>query len=335
MWQRVQGVGESFGLGVGEIPSVPLGVFDTDLAPEGIREDYYRAMLQGLICAASPRFDADTRSFRVQVRNGRLGSALYAHAMATPHRIERSVADIRAAPSGCYFLWREGAPTGGLYEFAGEQLRLAPGEVLVGDADRPLTVAETPGGGQFSLYLLPKASVDPLLTPRARDRLARGVAPAMGSPLHALLAGCLAGAASAESLGRPAAAGVGAVLARLAAIVADESAARLEPGREVLASARQARILQEIDRSFADPALGAAEAAARLGIAVRTLHLALEPTGLTFTEHLARRRLAEARTLLASGPARTVADVAFACGFNELSTFYRAFRRVYGAAPRD
>ena len=32
---------------------------------------------------------------------------------------------------------------------------------------------------------------------------------------------------------------------------------------------------------------------------------------------------------------RTVADIAYACGFDSLATFYRAFRAAYGMTPLD
>ena len=34
-------------------------------------------------------------------------------------------------------------------------------------------------------------------------------------------------------------------------------------------------------------------------------------------------------------PARKIADIAFACGFGDLSCFNRASRRRYGATPSD
>jgi len=333
MWQRVQGVAESFGLGVGEIPPVPLGIFDTDLAPADLRADYYHTMLRSVVCAATPSLAERREALRVKARNGRLGPALYAHVQATAHRIERSRADTRAAPTACYYLWRQIAPSH-LFEVGGEQVRLAAGDVLIGDADEPFVVAEH-GDHGFSLYLLPKSVVDPLLRAGARDRLAKGFAPPRGSALHQMIAACAAGAAAAETLGPAGAAGAGTILARLAAIAADEAAGLDEVGREALRAARQAQILGEIDQGFTDFDFGAAAAAGRLGLSVRSLHLALESTGLTFSEHLTRRRLAEARSLLAAGGGRTVAEIAFACGFNEVSTFYRAFRRAFDVAPRD
>ena len=62
----------------------------------------------------------------------------------------------------------------------------------------------------------------------------------------------------------------------------------------------------------------------------------LEPTGTSFAEHVTRRRLQECRAALERPTAaRSITDVAFAWGFANLTTFYRAFRREFGMAPGE
>ncbi len=56
-------------------------------------------------------------------------------------------------------------------------------------------------------------------------------------------------------------------------------------------------------------------------------------TGLTLQQYATRRRLARAASLLAGQPAMSVADVAAHCGFDDPSSFARAFKRVYGTTP--
>jgi AraC-like DNA-binding protein len=105
---------------------------------------------------------------------------------------------------------------------------------------------------------------------------------------------------------------------------------------EALRATRLHRIRAYINAEQADPDLSAQSAARALGMSVRSLHLALAPTGCSFGDLLQRARLASCHAMLAR-PActATIADIAFACGFNSLSSFYRAFRRFYGACPRD
>jgi AraC-like DNA-binding protein len=177
--------------------------------------------------------------------------------------------------------------------------------------------------------------VDATLSPRACDRLLAGMRTPGHAPMGTVMDGWLASLSGTSDLPEPAAAGVGAILGRLVAVAAEDGAAAAEPDRDALRSARALSVLREIDRRYDDPSFGPAAAAAALGISLRSLHMAMAPTGLSFSEHLTRRRLAEARAMLVAASGRTILDVALACGFNDLSTFYRAFRRAFAAAPRD
>jgi len=69
----------------------------------------------------------------------------------------------------------------------------------------------------------------------------------------------------------------------------------------------------------------------------RSLHLLFEPTGVSFARRVLQRRLQECHAMVAS-PAhahRSVTDIAFAWGFKDLTTFYRAFRRQFDMAPGE
>jgi AraC-like DNA-binding protein len=105
---------------------------------------------------------------------------------------------------------------------------------------------------------------------------------------------------------------------------------------EALRAARLGRIHAYVDAEMADPEISAHAAARALGMSVRGLHLVLAPTGESFGELVQRRRLAACQAMLSRPDNEaTIADIAFECGFNSLSSFYRAFRRVYGACPRE
>ncbi len=75
--------------------------------------------------------------------------------------------------------------------------------------------------------------------------------------------------------------------------------------------------------------------ATKLGMSVRSLHLLFELKGVSFGQWVQRRRLEEIKSLLSHPGAadRSVADIAFTWGFNDLSTFYRAFHSTYGVRP--
>lgn len=81
-----------------------------------------------------------------------------------------------------------------------------------------------------------------------------------------------------------------------------------------------------IDRELHKSELSPADMAARLGVSVRHLLLLFEPTGTSYARYVLGRRLERARLLLVQSPDAAVADIAHACGFQSLATFYRVFR---------
>ena len=56
--------------------------------------------------------------------------------------------------------------------------------------------------------------------------------------------------------------------------------------------------------------------------------------GINFVDYVTRTRVEKARNLLLD-PNRSVSEVAFDVGFQSLSQFNRAFRRIAGESPRD
>jgi AraC-like DNA-binding protein len=102
-----------------------------------------------------------------------------------------------------------------------------------------------------------------------------------------------------------------------------------------VSAARRAAILHDIAAHLRDPRLGAASIARRHGITPRYVHLLLEPSGQTFTQHVLQMRLERAALLLGDDDHqdRRIADIALEVGFTDLSHFNRAFRRHFGDTP--
>jgi len=96
------------------------------------------------------------------------------------------------------------------------------------------------------------------------------------------------------------------------------------------------RALRLIALHYRDPGFGPAVLADRMGVSLRSLQRYFEPLGETPGQRLVQTRLAQAHADLSSARSDTsVADRAYACGFNDLSHFYRAFRHRYGVTPGD
>ena len=107
--------------------------------------------------------------------------------------------------------------------------------------------------------------------------------------------------------------------------------AELGGGRAV----RRAAVLREIENLVGDPGLNAIAVALRLGITPRYVHILLEETGRSFTQHVLEKRLQLAAALLRDPRRhdRRIADIALEAGFADLSHFNRAFRRRFGDTP--
>jgi AraC-like DNA-binding protein len=121
------------------------------------------------------------------------------------------------------------------------------------------------------------------------------------------------------------------ILCRLAELA---SGPALAEKSDAARAARCEQIKRYVDLHLSETDLTPVKVAKSLGISVRSLHLAFEPTGTSFAKHVMGRRLQECRTAIERpGTARSVTDVAFAWGFANLATFHRAFRREFGGAP--
>lgn len=76
--------------------------------------------------------------------------------------------------------------------------------------------------------------------------------------------------------------------------------------------------------------------ARKLGLSPRYVQDLLQGTEAGFVERTAELRLQKARRMLRD-PAcdlMAIAEIAYACGFNEVPYFNRCFRKRFGASPR-
>jgi transcriptional regulator GlxA family with amidase domain len=114
---------------------------------------------------------------------------------------------------------------------------------------------------------------------------------------------------------------------------------RVAPGSRESRSALRHGYLHEalrlMEQWLPRPELSPELIAGALNISVRQLHLLFEPTGQSFSRTLLAMRLAEARQQLEAMPPQPVGEIANACGFDSIATFYRTFGRAYGMAPGD
>ncbi len=98
----------------------------------------------------------------------------------------------------------------------------------------------------------------------------------------------------------------------------------------------KARLL--IARHLTESELSASWLAARLGVSVRTLQEDFRAQGQTCTELIREQRLRLVHERLRQGGGgrrETIAALAYAAGFNDVSYFNRSFRALFGCPPGD
>jgi len=102
--------------------------------------------------------------------------------------------------------------------------------------------------------------------------------------------------------------------------------------RRGLRAVRLKAVLMILERRFAEPDFSAQKLAAAAKLSERYVNELLYEAGASFTLRLNELRLRKAADLLAR-PEGRISDIAFDCGFNDLSYFNRCFRRRFGLTP--
>ena len=104
-----------------------------------------------------------------------------------------------------------------------------------------------------------------------------------------------------------------------------------------LAGARLAAVKADIDRNLIRPDLSIGAVAARQGISPRYVARLFAGEATTFSDFVRHRRLERARRRLTDPRAAHlgIGEIAFECGFGDLSYFNRCFRARFDATPGD
>jgi AraC-like DNA-binding protein len=127
----------------------------------------------------------------------------------------------------------------------------------------------------------------------------------------------------------------------IASHLMDLAALGLGARSDVAASARRGglravrleAVLMILQKRFTEPDFSAQKLAAAAGLSERYVNELLYEAGASFTTRLLELRLHKAAEWLAHPGERRISDIAFACGFNDLSSFNRCFRRRFGLTP--
>jgi AraC family transcriptional regulator, positive regulator of tynA and feaB len=98
-----------------------------------------------------------------------------------------------------------------------------------------------------------------------------------------------------------------------------------------------ARLRSVVDSRLADPELDPQSVAAAAGISVRYANSVLASEGMSLMRLIQSKRLARCRKAF-DDPLqvhRTISEIAYAWGYNDMTHFGRSFREAYGMLPRE
>jgi AraC family transcriptional regulator, positive regulator of tynA and feaB len=256
-------------------------------------------------------------------------SVTYLH--SAPQRVYRGNPEIARAPRDCYIIAMQLAGVCTLRQGGGER-HAQPGDVELLDATRP---------GELSFDTDYRRVVIAVPQQVLRPRLA-GADDAVGSVVRstegvgALVSSYLRAFAE-NQLAEPVAGTASDILVDLLAMAFNAVADKRRIDSASVREARRHAVRTWVERNLSDPALSPARVAAHFRMSTRYLHGLFTEAGESFMRWVLSRRLARCRESLRD-PAmahRSIADLAFGWGFQDLSHFGRAFKAAFGMTPRD
>lgn len=272
------------------------------------------------------------RDFQGRFAARQVGGAVVSEMQASSYHISRTEADIANRPGGSLCIGLQVRGPGWLDTGRLPHQAIEVNAFTISHSDQPyLAVPKYWSGFEYRMLKIP-LSGEILLDARAHDLVAAKLphgAP-FARPLMALF-----GALSRrdEAIADPEADVAHA--ARLALMARGRLAAGTPEGRAALRAGFLHAAREIMARDMARPGLSPTRVARELGISLRQVHVLFEPTGQSFSRTLAAIRVKEAARLLTGAPRTPVIDIAYACGFKNLSVFYRAFQIAYGLTPGE
>jgi AraC-like DNA-binding protein len=301
-----------------------MAFWSTDSIPERERFSFWREIICTTIFSISSEAPNERFSARVRVRS--TGPLRFAMCQSTSYEIIRSRRDIDRAPADYYtvYLQLQGQT---FINQCDESAALACNDIVLSDCRRPYSATLT-NDGMRAVAVLPR----PMVNSRA---------PWLGErPLHKLPSDSqyldLARRHMIELMSDRLGEGETSLLTEnLCNLLALASAPDIPPGRlrsELQTAAILAFCRQNLHRSELTPQL----VAEHFGVSLRTLHGRFNKLGTTFGRWLLESRIENcARALKDLRQHRNISEIAYDCGFNDLSHFSKAFRTRFEMTPSE
>jgi len=272
------------------------------------------------------------RGFNGEIGVASLGSIDIADFNCDECLVERTPRCLRGATDDDVILCRQVLGSMTVHQ-DGRDVATVPGDVYLLDPRRPFTL-NVPPNGRSLVFKVPRWEMQARL-----GEIASYTATAIprGQPVAALASEFLAMVADrADAIDK-------AMAPKLAQQALDLVALAFETGARgviYLSSTRTTTLLRLksiIEGRLRDPSLKPAMVAEAAGISVRYANALLAHEGMSLERYIMLRRLLHCRQVL-EDPAqltRTVGDIAYSCGFADLSHFTRRYRAQFGRSPGE
>jgi len=289
------------------------------------------------VCRTYIPLDCEARTskgpFQGRIDYGEVGSIRLTQVRASAQKVRRTRAGIaRGTEDKLLFSLQKSGRCNIVQD--GRVAALMPGDLALYDTTRPYDLNFDGDFSQYVVSLPGEALRSQLVAP---ERLtARRIAGDSGigrAVLAAIQSVMIEAPDLAEGAARPM---EDALRGLLIAGVLSLPDARAVPG-QTAASARRALIKAYALEHLNDPEFGVGSIAAAHGVDVSTIHRAFDGESETIGRWIWGQRLEYAHRDLrdATQRHRTLTDIAFSWGFNDMAHFSRAFKARFGQSPRD
>jgi AraC-like DNA-binding protein len=268
--------------------------------------------------------------FRAAMNSIHIGTTMLGRCDGTFTTVRRERRQVLETNDDRYCLARNTGDRAAQVTHRGREFTMRPGAMVLLRLDEPFFSADGASHKRFTNVHLPTAALQAMVA---------GVDDMVGRELEPGGALSLAMDYSDLLLRHPAAvdeAGM-AIAAHLMDLAGLGLGARGELAiaaqRRGVRAVRLKAVLMILEQRFTEPDFSAQTLGAAAGLSERYVNELLHEAGASFTTRLNELRLRKAAELLAHASARRISDIAFDCGFNDLSYFNRCFRRRYGLTP--
>jgi AraC-like DNA-binding protein len=307
-------------------------MLSTDMLPQGLDERQRFLRFAELFEHFSNTGELDPASdvpFRAAMNSVHIGTTLIGRCDGTFTTVRRDHRQVLATNDDRYCLARNTGSRAALVVHRGREFTMRPGAMVLLKLDEPFFSADGANHKRFINVHLPMATLRTMV-PHVEAMVGRELAPGGALSLAMDYSNLLLdhpGAADEAGM---------AIASHLLDLTALGLGARGDLARAAqrggLRAVRLKAVLSILQRRFAEPDFSAQKLAAAAGLSERYVNELLYEAGAGFTARLNELRLRRAAELLTLSE-RRITDIAFDCGFNDLSYFNRSFGRRFGLTP--